>query len=464
MSDTFKDYQKHVMAGWTVVSSGSVFSALVDAVMFHITDDEKYKAKLERQQKWAKEAAELAFKYVAENGRFTDAFSVIAMEANSKNGRGMCGQFFTPTEASEFVGSAAYTDLSYSKLGATSIHVLEPTCGTGAMIFGLLRAIEEITPEVLPLINVVGSELSFAFSNAFYANVLMNEKIHGLANVSFTICSGDTLTGNVSVIGQAGCNETLENVDLKTTMFDLVIGNPPFGKISVQPEYDWLRSTHKNPSYEIADFIPSDTLAKTAEAEKMFIDLAMTVLRPDGVMGFIIPNSILSNTSSKNFRKYLMTNHSYRATVSFPKELFVKTGTTVNTSLMLIKNSGGLKGDSHVFMAVCEKCGWDSRARDTTSDFPEVKDALCSFLLSERVGAGVEITNIEVDVDITEEVISAKTSVIEESTIEPAFKEVIQAIDTDNDESLELIEYFAAPLPESANDAAVFKNTFMYSF
>ena len=462
MSDTFIDYQKHVMDGWTVVSSGSVFTALVDAVMFHITDDEKYKANSERQQKWAKEAATLAFAYVAENGRFTDAFSVIAMEANSKNGRGMCGQFFTPSEATEFVGSAAYSDLSYSRLGATSIDVLEPTCGTGAMIFGLLRAVEEITPDALPLFNIVGSELSTAFSNACYANVLMNENIHGLAGVSFTICSGDTLTGNACVIGQAGCDEMLDMVDLTTTMFDLVIGNPPFGSMSVQSDYDWLRSTHKKPYYETAEFIPSDKLSKNADGEMMFIDLAMTVLRPDGVMGFIIPNGILANAKAKNFRQYLMTSYSYRATVSFPKELFIKTGTTMGTSLMLIKNSGGLTGDDQVFMAVSEKCGWDSRGRKADSDFPMVKDALCSFLLSERAGAGVEKTKTTVDVELSEEVFAVKSSAIDEITIESAFEDVIQVAQID--EHLDISEEFAAPLEESANDSPVLQTTFMYSF
>lgn len=399
MSTALLNYKKAVQSGWCIVSSGSVFSALIDAVLFELTHEEKYNnASNERQQEWRSEVASLAIAYVKETGNFTDAFGIIAMEAHSKNGRSYNGQFFTPENVSMFSGKAAFTDLSYSRVGVNRFDVLEPTCGTGAMVFGLLKSVEQMSPGQLANINVVTCELSYDYARAFYANVLLSEFCHGSSGVNFTILRGNTLEKDLNVMARINCSTedhqipVPDKIDIRMLRFDLIIGNPPFGKININDDANWLRTSHKKPELDSKQFTPSVSLKKSVNGEEIFIDLATSLLKKDGVMAFVVPDGILSNSKSRNFRKYLLNHHAVRCVVSFPNTLFVNTGTTVKTSLLMIKNSSACEAD--VFMAVVDSVGWDSRDRPAKDEIPMVERELYSFLLHVRVGEGANVSPI----------------------------------------------------------------------
>jgi adenine-specific DNA-methyltransferase len=74
--------------------------------------------------------------------------------------------------------------------------------------------------------------------------------------------------------------------------FDLVIGNPPYGKVKLT---DTIRQKYNDSLYGHANYYG------------LFTHLAMDLVKEDGVIGFLTPTSFLSGEYFKNLRRLLRT-------------------------------------------------------------------------------------------------------------------------------------------------------------
>lgn len=84
---------------------------------------------------------------------------------------------------------------------------------------------------------------------------------------------------------------------LKNGGFDAVIGNPPYGGTFSDEEKSYLSKLYSFvPDFEISDF---------------FIDVSHNLLRKDGLLSFIIPNTFMVNVYAKNYRQSLLNNWSF---------------------------------------------------------------------------------------------------------------------------------------------------------
>ncbi|AJF08225.1 HsdM family class I SAM-dependent methyltransferase [Geoalkalibacter subterraneus] len=227
------------------------------------------------------------------------------------------GQFFTPPEVVSFVHQLLGLDTT-----TTPLDVLEPSAGAGAFLEGLSSSCRVTAYEMMA-------------EAARVAQIL-----HPQATVHRT----DTLEHLADIEGN----------------FDVVIGNPPFCKL-----HDPLR-------YE--GFTISKDKARKA-AEHYFVELAVRALRPGGMLAMVLPEGILSNSATSALRAWVLDHCWLRAVVSLPPETFVKSGTTVKTSVVVFqkKVEGVDPGDYQIFMAIAESLGWDSRGRENkANDLEEI--------------------------------------------------------------------------------------------
>jgi type I restriction-modification system DNA methylase subunit len=105
----------------------------------------------------------------------------------------------------------------------------------------------------------------------------------------------------------------------KQSGFDIVIGNPPYGAAFIDDELDYFKSHYQ-------------TSVLRSESYLLFIEQGLKLLHIDGVLGFIIPDTLLNLGFTHSIREYLLRNSKLIEVVSLPSNVFH--GATVDTVLL----------------------------------------------------------------------------------------------------------------------------------
>ena len=164
-----------------------------------------------------------------------------------------------------------------------SARILDPACGGGAFLSPVARRIMKnlgncSAETVLNHIQnrLYGFELDpfAAWMSQVFLDVTLGELCHG---------AGTRLRSIVQV------HDAMEQTP-QGEGFDLVVGNPPYGRVSLSPE---LRDKYRR------------SLFGHANLYGVFTDLALRFARPGGVIAFVTPTSFLAGEYFKNLRGLL---------------------------------------------------------------------------------------------------------------------------------------------------------------
>ena len=192
-------------------------------------------------------------------------------------------QFYTPCTVSEFLGS----------LFSPCDSVLEPASGSGDLI-----------------VNVEAQSFHCYDKSADAIELAqLNLLLHGIAP---TRCRFDTL-------------DTLLRRAEPT--FPLVITNPPFGVKTVEKRKTILEQ------YRYGQGRASQQLGI------LFLEQSLAYLQPDGILAIIIPTGYLTNQTEQFVREDLLTRYRILGVFLLPDGTFKRSGTGVDTSLLIIQNS-----------------------------------------------------------------------------------------------------------------------------
>jgi adenine-specific DNA-methyltransferase len=189
------------------------------------------------------------------------------------------GVFYTPPAlTARLLGLASKAGVDWREA-----HVLDPGCGGGAFLTPVaLRMVEALGREdpktVLAHLSthLRGFELD-PFS-AWMSQVLLEAALLGLCRAS-----GRRLPRVVTV-----CDSLTAEPDGRQV--DLVIGNPPYGRVALTPE---LRARYRR------------SLHGHANAYGVFMDLAVRWARSGGVIAYITPTGFLGGSYFKELRRLM---------------------------------------------------------------------------------------------------------------------------------------------------------------
>lgn len=145
--------------------------------------------------------------------------------------------------------------------------------------------------------------------------------------------------------------------------FQIILTNPPFGA-NVEPsdvvhEADVTVSTALEKRYTeeykglyteamqrtraalgkpIASLfeLPKNTGSKT-KTEILFIERCLSLLKPGGRLGIVLPEGIFNNPSLGYVREFCENRAFIRAVVSLPQETFLSSGASVKASLLFLQ-------------------------------------------------------------------------------------------------------------------------------
>ena len=228
--------------------------------------------------------------------------------------------------------------------------ICDPACGSGAFLNQALdflieehQYIDELQAKLFGDALVMSDmENSILENNLF--GVDLNEESVEIAKLSLwlrtaqpnrklndlngNIKCGNSLIDDVAVAGDKAFNwqEAFPKVFEKGG-FDVIIGNPPYVNIVNILNKEEREFYQKH--YE--------TVKNKSDLYSIFIEKGYSILKKDGQLGFIFPNSWLGTESFSNLRKYLIEKTTINELVKLPNDVFADA--VVTPLIMLFKKA-----------------------------------------------------------------------------------------------------------------------------
>lgn len=285
---------------------------------------------------------------------FGDAYEVFI----GSSIRGQEGQFFTPQNAIKLLISIVDP--------RPGERLIDPACGSGGF---LGAAAQHLISQGSSPGEVATSILGVDKDR--YLISLASSRLSLITLAPARVFCADSL---------AWAAEEDQDFPLKHQMgeFDIVLTNPPFGSriVAVSREvqqsfdlgYQWKFSSHAG------RFIKSQGLKSSVPPQVLFVERCLSLVRPGGRIGMVVPESLISSKSYRHVVQYIRDCSHIRAIIGMPESLFKisgKGGTHTKTCLIFIekkdtKASGAT--ESKIFMAEAQRCGHDSRGRQIEND------------------------------------------------------------------------------------------------
>ena len=174
---------------------------------------------------------------------------------------------------------------------------LDPCVEKRVKPFSWLRAFPEVFKLKIPTVNP-------DFKKQFNRVVNLNDTTNNL-------------------IKKYNVNEPSQDYKLSSG-FDIIIGNPPYGATFSTEESSYFRLKYNTSVWRVESYL-------------LFIEQAMKLLKPDGFMGFIIPDTLLNLKFTKPARELLLRNSQIQEVVGLPSNVFE--GATVDTIILLTEKA-----------------------------------------------------------------------------------------------------------------------------
>ena len=262
---------------------------------------------------------------------------------HEKDGR---GQFFTPEPVIDFCVA-----MMQPKANET---IIDPACGSGGFLLSALKYLQtnnsELDKNQVVSKNLFGSDINKSIARIAKMKLLL--EANGKTNVF--------------------CTNSLEDLDsLKLTLshsegFDLVLANPPFGaKITNTSALSKFDLGHKW-TYHNNEFHKTKSVYPNQNAEILFIERCLQLLKEGGRMAIVLPNGNFENPSLEYLRYYIKLKAKILAIVNLPQETFIPFGTGVKTSLLFLeKDTPNKIREYPIFFGRVTKLGYQGNKNGT---------------------------------------------------------------------------------------------------
>lgn len=279
--------------------------------------------------------------------------------------KGDFGQYFTPRPIIEFCVKMMKPENDWN--------VLDPACGSGGFLLHALDYMRNQAGDYYDKGTVDYFKYWHDFASKHLFGIEINDEIARVAKMNMIVHDD----GHTNVIS----HDALDSIDkmnshnrgFKKDRFDLILTNPPFGSTINKTEKPYLSS------YELGKTKNAKGKEKNRDrqsSEVLFIERIWEFLKAGtGKAAIVLPDGILTNSSSQYVRDFILEKFQLLAVVSLPQCAFAHFGAGVKASIIFVrkrKSSEKPDDDEAIFMAAPELIGYDATGRKTESQLDEI--------------------------------------------------------------------------------------------
>jgi type I restriction enzyme M protein len=211
------------------------------------------------------------------------------------------GEFYTPQEVATLLARIV------ASLRPDLENVYDPTCGSGSLLFRVVRERAKDEALATQLINIEGQELNIETFNLARMNLIL----HDVPWQNFDVQNGDTLAEDLH--------------EGKT--YDSIVANPPYST-------NWSRSDAKA-TLQDPRFSPAGALAPPSKADMAFVQHIVHHMAEDGVAAIVLPVGILYRGAAEaKIRRWLVEQNLVDAIIGLPGGIF---NAGVTTFVLVLK-------------------------------------------------------------------------------------------------------------------------------
>ncbi len=255
------------------------------------------------------------------------------------------GIYYTPTFVTNFIVKNTLLEyLKNKKIKAENIKILDPACGSGSFLikaFDYLykdlsngdgakqtrfdkQGIYSIKTEILKQ-NIYGVDIDNKAVEITKLNLLLkaSEKNRKLPEeIDLHIRHGNSLIDNEKLYPKDAFKW---EGDFQEDSFDVIIGNPPYDVIysNYKPEeFNYFKQRYSSAEYNPNLFA-------------LFLDKSLDLLKEEGYLGFITPDTLLTNTYFGNLRRKILKKCDILKIIDLSSGVF--SNAIVDTIILILK-------------------------------------------------------------------------------------------------------------------------------
>lgn len=244
-------------------------------------------------------------------------------------------------------GKELFHTLESYKEWLLQLKILDPACGSGAFLNQALSflieehkniddLIAELTNSPLRIFdtdktilenNIYGVDINEESVEIAKLSLWLRtaQKGRKLSNLNNNIKCGNSLIEDPLVAGNKAFNWQNEFPDVfKKGGFDVIIGNPPY--VLCQPSNTPEQLLNYYKKFAVASY--------KIDLFHLFFEKSINLIKPNGELGFITPNTYLTNKYIQPLRNYILIETSIQSVVSHEEAVFADASVDVATIIL----------------------------------------------------------------------------------------------------------------------------------
>ncbi len=255
--------------------------------------------------------------------------------SDSSGYRKMRGAFYTPYKIASLIVSKTLNELSHNKIKHPKI--LDMGCGTGVFLSAAAHQLRErnYSEDSILYEMLHGSDVE-DLSNIIAKVILQTEMgllIDNFSNLK-SIKTEDIIFGNL--------NHNLFQAKNNSSLFNAVIMNPPYDRLKA----DGGTKSEKKLVEKKINFIKNLNIFKNSSSGsidlyRLFIDKGISLLKPSGIIGAIVPMTFMADKSAAAIRKKLINTNAISEIIIFPEKAKIFEKVTQACSIFIANLKGG---------------------------------------------------------------------------------------------------------------------------